>query len=108
MTKPFLLYHWSPIERRSRIKRYGMLPGSHSVTKEWKPPYTCWSDSPSLAWALSGMMHGKGREWDLWTMWSNVPKGYELLTFDDGEPKEYRVYERVFKRDIWYVGTRIS
>lgn len=40
-------------------------------------------------------------------MWSNIPSGYEVL-FIEGtkKPKEYRIYERIFKRDIWYVGTR--
>jgi len=104
--KPFLLYHWSPIERRKRINRYGFLPNSHSVAGDWKPPYHCWSDSPSLAWTLSGMVHTEVKAWDLWMLWSNVPPGYEVIPFDDGMPKEYRIYTRVWKRDVWLVATR--
>uniref|UniRef100_A0A6M3JF93 Uncharacterized protein n=1 Tax=viral metagenome TaxID=1070528 RepID=A0A6M3JF93_9ZZZZ len=46
---------------------------------------------------------------DLWMVWSNNLKGYETLSTDgSGKPTEYRVYHRVFKRDIWYVGTRAA
>lgn len=83
------------------------MPGSRSVDGEWKPPYVCFSASPSLAWALSVRIHRAIPEWDLWMIWSDVPTGYEVLYNDgDGSPKEYRVYERVFKRDLWYVGSR--
>lgn len=106
-TDPFPLYHWSPTERRPRIKRYGMMPGSHSVDRAWRPPHTCWSDSPSLAWSLSGDIHRDVPSWDLWMIWSNVPKGYEVIPFDDGKPKEYRIFERIFKKNVWYVATRV-
>ena len=106
--KPILLYHWSPSSRRKGIERFGLVPGKISVDKQWKPPYICFSDSPSQAWGLSGGMNGHlHSSWDLWMVWSNflVP-GYEVLFFDNGEPKEYRAYSRIYKRDIWYVGTR--
>lgn len=109
MTVP--LYHWSPTERRGQINRYGFRPSMRSVDGLWKPPYVCFSDSPSLAWAISGQLRPEIPSWDLWMMWSDVPSGMEVLPFDV-EPgqreriKEYRVYERVFKRDIWYVATR--
>lgn len=32
--------------------------------------------------------------------------GYEIIPNDDGTPREYRFYFRVWKRDLWYVGTR--
>lgn len=109
-TKPFPLYHWSPVERRKQIARRGLVPGSLSRDRDWRPPYICFSDSPSLAWGLSG---GLGRDkrhksWDLWMMWSDVPGGYEEMPFDHDPSwiKEYRVYERIFKRDIWWVATR--
>lgn len=107
-----LLYHWAPTERRKAIKKRGLVPGSWSTDRLWRPPYVCFADSPSLAWVLSGGT-ARGREhssWDLWMVWSDRLNGYEELRFDDepGKVKEYRVYERVYKRDVWYVATRDS
>lgn len=104
---PFLMYHWSSTSRRNGITRRGLVPGSRSVDGLWKPPYVCFSDSPSLAWSLA--KHRTGIEqWDLWMTWSNVPRGIEELSFDGGRLREIRVYERIFKRDLWYVATRSS
>jgi hypothetical protein len=107
----FMMYHWSPTERRNQINRRGFVPGSWSVDRVWRPPVICFSDNPSLAWALSGQIHTEVPIWDLWAVWSDVPTGYEEIWDhypDTGRPyiKEYRVYERIFKRDIWYVATR--
>jgi hypothetical protein len=105
-----LLFHWSPTSRRKAITRRGLVPGSLSTDRLWRPPFVCLSDSPSLAWVLSGDT-ARGRlvsSWDLWCVWDDRLNGYEVLPFDD-EPdrvKEYRVYQRIFKRDLWYVGTR--
>lgn len=107
MTRPFLLFHWSPVSRRKQIERRGLCPGSRSRCGEWRPPYICFSRSPSLAWALSAMFSDGPGAWDLWMMWSSVPDGFEKLSTDgSGKPTEYRVYERVYKRDLWHVGTR--
>ena len=105
MSNPFLLFHWSPGERRKQILRYGLRPGCLSRCGIWKPPYICFSASPSQAWGL--IRQERGDIMDLWMMWSNVPSGYEVLYHDrTKKPKEYRIYERIFKRDVWYVGTR--
>jgi len=82
-----------------------------SVDGLWKPPYVCFSDDPQLAWELSGRIHPEITGWDLWQTWSDVPSGMEAIyenRRDNGEPyvKEWRVYERIFKRDIWMVATR--
>ena len=107
--KSFLLFHWSPAERRKQILKYGLRPGCFSRCGQWKPPYVCFSKTPSLAWALSGIRDDKPGTWDLWQMWSNVPKGYETLSTDgSGKPTEYRVYHRIFKRDVWYIGSRVN
>lgn len=107
--KPFPLYHWSPVERRKQILRFGLKPHSKSRCGQWKPPYVCFSDSPSLAWGLSACFSDGPGEWDLWMMWSNSPTGYETLTTGhnpSGKPTEYRVYERVPKSKLWHVGVR--
>lgn len=104
------LYHWSPTARRGQINRRGLVPGSRSVDGAWKPPFVCFADSPSLAWALSGANHGHHGPaiWDLWMTWLSIPSGVEGLPFDHdpSQIKEYRVYERIYKRDLWMVGTR--
>lgn len=107
--RPFLLYHWSPVERRSKILRYGLRTNVPSRCGEWKPPYICFSDSPSMAWILSANMADTPGEWDLWMMWSNVPS--KLTRRNDlkngrGRPTEWRVSESIPKRAIWYVGQR--
>ena len=107
--KPFILYHWAPLSRRKQIQKLGLCPGKPSRDKEWKPPYVCFSDSPSLAWALSAAFSDEPELWDLWMVWNNVPAGYERLpTLSDDKrgPTEFRVYERIFKKDIWHVGSR--
>ena len=113
MSEPFPLFHWSPTDRRAQINRYGFRVGMWSVDRVWKPPCTCWAESPSLAWGLSGANHPDVTSWDLWQTWSNVPSGMEAIydTYTDSGRsyvKEWRVYERIFKRDIWYVATRTS
>lgn len=101
MNLPFLLFHWSPASRRKSIIRNGLCPGKISRCGQWHPPYLCFSKSPSQAWALSGARDTCPGEWDLWMVWSNVlPTGYM------GE-KEFRSYERIPKRDVWFVGSRI-
>lgn len=107
-TRPVLLFHWSPRARRNNILRRGLVPGSRSITGEWKPPYVCYSDSPSMAWCLSGQVHRHIPEWDLWSTWSNIPNGLEVMPLDHDQSriKEIRIYERVWKRDLWWVGSR--
>ena len=109
MALPFILFHWSPVSRRKQVQRRGLCPGSRSRSRcgQWNPPYVCFSHSPSQAWALSAAMMDEPGEWDLWMVWSNVPSSYKTRSNDgSGKPTEYRVYERIWKRDIWYVGTR--
>lgn len=102
-----LLYHWSPTRRRGQINRYGFRPSMRSVDGAWKPPFVCFSDSPSLAWSMSGHLHPEVSSWDLWMVWTDRLSGYEEIIDDrDGSVKEYRIYERIFKRDVWYVATR--
>lgn len=102
------LYHWSPIERRASIRRVGLVPGRRAVDGLWRPPYVCLATSPSLAWGLSGGTT-RGRDastaWDLWMV------QLDRLTEQRVEQRpdlaeEYRVFDRIFKRHVWYVATR--
>lgn len=103
--KPFLLYHWSPSERREKIKRRGLRLACSPVTHSQRYQYLCWSDSPSLAWALSGTHSEVEGEWDLWMAWSDWIGRIKRRT-DLGHPTEWRSFENVPKSKIWLVGTR--
>lgn len=100
------LYHWSPTERRKGIERFGLVPGKLSTDRLWRPPYVALAPSPAEAWQMSGdTARGAAvASWDLWQVWLNVPG--EAIPYDDGSMREMRVYERVYKRDVWLVATR--
>ncbi len=102
------LYHWSPRERRESILRLGLVPGKLSKDGSFRPNYICFAASPSLAWRLSGHMSDITDQWDLWMIWSNVPSRYRTHSACN-KPRccvEYRVFERVYKRNVWYVACR--
>ena len=105
------LYHWSPRKNRKQILRYGIRVGMWSPDRVWKPPCSCWADNPKLAWELSGYFRPEILQWDLWMTWSDVPKGVELqIDYSPNKPghyvKEYRIYERIYKKDLVYIGSR--
>lgn len=109
------LYHWAPASRRKQIIRYGLRPGMKTTTNvsddEWKAPYICFGDSPSWAWALSGAQRGTAPgEYDLWmTDLSRLTE--PALLESTGRPTglhEVRTAHRVYKRDLWYAGSRIK
>lgn len=109
-----ILYHWSPSKNRAQIERYGLRTHRKTLQGDWRPPYICFSDDPWLAWVLSGRMWPDIPSWDLWACNLNTQdsfQGYELIldTFPDTGrryTKEYRIYTRVFKRDLNYLATR--
>ena len=106
MTADFALYHWAPAARRKQIQRYGLRPGSLSSCRMWRPPYVCLADGPIQAWRLIGQFRPAIRDWDLWLTGAASLHGYEVIPWDDGTPREYRIYHRIFKRDLLYVGSR--
>jgi hypothetical protein len=107
------LYHWSPTERRPRINRYGLRVGQPPVThtEEFRAPYLCFAETPSWAWALSGMRdERKPREpgsWDLWQVNVNGKRGETVATYDDDHRwHEVRVHETLRKKRLLYLATR--
>lgn len=104
----FALYHWAPKDRRKNIIRWGLRPGSLSSCREWKPPYVCLANSPVLAWDLIGRYRPLIKEWDLWWTTGADLFPYETIPNDDGSIREYRVYHRVYKSKLIYIGTRES
>lgn len=113
--RDLILFHWSPSTNRSRINRYGLTPGRKTLQGLWRPPYVCFSDDPYLAWILSGRMWPEIPEWDLWMYnmdgRSYELNGYEIIldTYKNSERryiKEYRIYQRIYKRDLVLLATR--
>jgi len=112
MSRPFMLYHWSPIERRASITRYGLCPNKKSLNGQWRPPYVCYCRSPSVAWALSATHSGKPGAWDLWATWSDSADDYTTLNTAKNPraawwQTEYRIFQRIPKSKLWHVGTRM-
>lgn len=109
-----ILYHWSPTTNRVSINHNGLMINKLSLQGQWRPPYIALADDPWLAWYLSGRLWPKIKNWDLWMC--HFPSQtsfdhYECITDtfkDTGRYyiKEYRVYTRIFKRDLTYLATR--
>lgn len=104
------LYHWSPTRRRKQIIRYGLRPFMRRTTSEgYRAPCICFADSPSWAWALSGGMRWTERgSWDLWMTWQDRLTDPVVLPSSERHSGLYevRTEHRVYKRDLWYVGSR--
>lgn len=105
MEPPAILYHWSPAERRRSIERLGLVPGkrSHSLP-EFYPPYVCLGFTPRSAWILSGDLHPEIKLWDLWQV--HLSDGHQVSLANDD--REWRVYDRVYKRGVWYIASRVT
>lgn len=109
--KPELpLYHWSPVARRKQILRYGLRPWMRTTTNTTpKTPVICFADTPSWAWALSGNMRWTPPgTWDLWQTYASSLTEPVVLAAEDRASGLYevRTEHRVYKRDLWYIGSR--
>lgn len=105
------LYHWSPTRHRKQITRHGLLPHRRPTTHatpSWRAPYVCFGDTASWAWALSGgQRSAPSGSWDLWTSRLSDLTEPRILPVDDvNGVHEIRTEHRVYKRHLWYVGSR--
>jgi len=105
------LYHWSPVERRSEIRKDGLRPHEQAVTHSdpaLTSPYLCFSPTPSCAWSLSGAMEWTSEVdgWDLWQV--RLEEGDEVHIRPDFGPtiQEVKVYTPIPSNRLWYVGER--
>ena len=110
--RPFLLYHWSPADRRQAILRQGLCPKKRSRDGSWRSPYICFCRFPNVAWALSATHSERSGAWDLWCVWSDEIGPYKTLNTSRNPMQawhrtEYRGFRRIPKSKIWHVGTRI-
>ena len=116
--RPFLLYHWSPTDRRKSILHDGLCPGKRGningnelVDENYRADCVCFTQSPSSSWALSPAIVGQRTKnacsWDLWMVWSTSADFKKEPKVNDGwQMREYRSMERIPKSKIWLVGTR--
>lgn len=112
------LFHWAPTERRKQIIRYGLRPSMKATVSfidgVWSAPYICLADTPSWAWGLSGQMSWTPvGQWDLWQTTLDLVRGCGKVTVlpSDDRPSgiyEVRVEGRIYKRHLWYVGSRLK
>lgn len=106
------LFHWAPSARRGQIERWGLRPGMRNTTaSEGGMPYgvVCLGDSPSWAWALSAEMSWTpDGPWDLWQTALDLLTDPIVLPNPDRSSgvHEVRTEHRIYKRDLWFVGTR--
>jgi hypothetical protein len=105
------LFHWSPSPRRKQIERYGLKPWSRHTASSARFEVVCFADTPSWAWALSaGMSWTPQGSWDLWQ--TSIDRLDEPVVLGSTDRPtglhEVRTTSRVYKRDLWYVGSRMK
>jgi len=104
------LFHWSPTARRGQIIRYGLRPSMRTTTHSgaWRAPFVCLADTPRWAWRLSGAQRSAPRvAWDLWQTWPDALTDPQVLSADHSNGvHEVRTEHRIYKRNLWLVGTR--
>lgn len=106
------LYHWAPTARRKQITRFGLRPFMRATTSAgegFRHRVVCFADSPGWAWALSGGMRWTPTgEWDLWQTELSLLTEAIILPSPDRASGIYevRTEHRVYKRDLWLVGSR--
>jgi len=107
--EPFrALYHWAPTDRRKQIMRYGLRPSMRRTLSSVRVPYVCFADTPSWAWALSAGIRDDIAQWDLWQTSLDRLDSPTILGTPDRSSGifEVRTPERVYKRNLWFAGTR--
>jgi hypothetical protein len=80
-----------------------------AVVPGFRAPYICFADSPSWAWSLSGAKNWPlDAEWDLWMVYLDRLTDPVVHATPDRKSGLYevRTEHRVYRKDIWYVGSR--
>jgi hypothetical protein len=105
----FLVYHWSPSERRSSIEERGLRIRQESVSApgQVRYPYVAFALDPLDAWEMSGHFFGAEiLSWDLWGVRASRLAGFEVIPMDDGGVRELRSYRSIPARHVTYIATR--
>lgn len=105
-----LAYHWSPTSRRASIEAGGLRIRQPSAHAPIRYPMVCLALNPVWAWDMSaGTFVVDEPSWDLWAVWtSDLRHGFEVIPWDDGTPKELRVYRSIPAAAVRYLATRDS
>lgn len=118
------LYHWSPRERLSSIRRSGLMPGKRNIAGpvwhglddtgtphddgrgEFLQPGVCLAPSPAAAWDYShGAWRSKGT-FDLWQLTLEPADEVHILPQWGAQLIEIRVHNRIKKSRLIWVGER--
>lgn len=121
-----VLYHWSPANYRDAIVKRGLKPTCPTAPRysaavipgtangrwlngdDFSQRMVCLGTSPSHAWALSGeIMSEDGESWDLWQVVLDDSDEVHPLPFFGYRLDEIRVANRIPKRRVWFVATRV-
>lgn len=104
-----MLYHWAPADRRESITARGLRTRQLSAHAPIRYPMVCLGTDPCLAWQMSGgtfdLPDVPG--WDLWGVYGgDIRAGFEVIPYDDGTPREVRVYRSIPARAVHYLASR--
>lgn len=105
----FLVYHWSPRNRRESIEQHGLRirQDSSSAPSLVRYPYVAFAINPLEAWDMSGVPFAdRSRTWDLWGVLASALGGFEIIPTDDGDVREMRTYRSIPARHVRYIATR--
>lgn len=113
------LYHWSPRERLSSIRRLGLMPGKKNFagygsyensvtgkTEEFRASYVCFSTTPATAWSYSHAVWKTEGTFDLWEVYLTEEDEVHINPMWGDRIVEVRVHNRIPKRRLIWVGER--
>lgn len=119
-----VMYHWSPLGRRSKIIRSGLRASTPTIVDVYEEAVgdrklqkncgvetvkaVCLGTSPSHAWSLCGAIWGaEGETWDLWQVSLGADDTVKILESNVGfRLGEVRVCNNIPKGRVWHVGSR--
>lgn len=121
MTALGALYHWSPRDRLSGIKRLGLVPGRRNhhgpvyhwddegqeSKNEYRQDSISFSTSPSLAWDYSHGAWGSSGTFDLWEVHLLPEDEVHVQPMWGDRIVEVRVRNRIKKSRLIWVGERV-
>lgn len=108
------LYHWSPRDRRTSIRRLGLVPGKRPTIGTVRTVtdgrfMVCLAPDPAMAWSLSGGTRWvSASTWDLWQVHLADSDEVHVLPYFGPRIVEVRVANRIPKRRLVWLAERSS
>ena len=121
------LYHWSPRDRLSSIKRLGLVPGRRNIqgplwhgaptdpnvdgnhdigAGEYRAEHVCFSPDPDTAWRYSHAIWRSTGAFDLWMVRLEPTDEVHVLPMWGDRIVEVRVRNRIKKSRLRWIGER--